>query len=403
MSNSILEFSKRHDFKFILLCALLVSLPLIEAPKNIAAFFLVVFWVFDSWHAKDWGGKWRIIDSIFLSWILVDIVVTFNAAFTHNYSIGGFNDIFRFVVIGWVISRLRLSHKQMIMATIALIVSTLLTILYAYVDCDGGECLELYSVGHVNHTAIFLVSAYSVALSLLVFQYREFHALVKVMLLICLLILGYIVVDTNSRAAFGLLIIVTFLILMWAVFYYKNKFIIFSFVALIAIQSSVYDATPLINKFNKYLDAPTESQRQKIRNLSYYAFLTNPVLGVGFANFHEIDIAYIKNTVIKYTGNFDYWAYKPSSHAHNLYYGYLVHGGIVAFSVMIWFWFYIFYLVWRLRGQHNWLLLSAISLTLINLGIGLVNSTLHHEHAIFTMFILGMFISQYRSLDENLN
>ena len=33
---------------------------------------------------------------------------------------------------------------------------------------------------------------------------------------------------------------------------------------------------------------------------------------------------------------------------------------------------------------------------MVNLLIGLVNTTLHHEHAILSMFVLGLLISQYR-------
>ncbi len=33
---------------------------------------------------------------------------------------------------------------------------------------------------------------------------------------------------------------------------------------------------------------------------------------------------------------------------------------------------------------------------MVNLIIGLVNTTLHHEHAILSMFVLGLLISQYR-------
>jgi len=35
---------------------------------------------------------------------------------------------------------------------------------------------------------------------------------------------------------------------------------------------------------------------------------------------------------------------------------------------------------------------------LVDLGIGWVNTTLHHEHAILSMFVLGLLIAQFRKI-----
>jgi hypothetical protein len=32
----------------------------------------------------------------------------------------------------------------------------------------------------------------------------------------------------------------------------------------------------------------------------------------------------------------------------------------------------------------------------VNLGIGWFNTTLHHEHAVLSMFVLGLLIAQFR-------
>tara|TARA_B110000008_G_C16827642_1_gene507200 strand:- start:210 stop:338 length:129 start_codon:yes stop_codon:yes gene_type:complete len=36
----------------------------------------------------------------------------------------------------------------------------------------------------------------------------------------------------------------------------------------------------------------------------------------------------------------------------------------------------------------------------VNIGIGFVNTTLHHEHAILSMFVLGLLIGQYRIIES---
>ena len=142
--------------------------------------------------------------------------------------------------------------------------------------------------------------------------------------------------------------------------------------------------------------------RDRIRNFSYYAFKKNPLLGVGFGNFDLIKKDDIKAEIIKDKGVYNSDDYLKSSHAHNVYYTYLVSGGLVIFSIFLWFWFYIVWIIFKLRStkENEWIILSSISVLLINLGIGWVNTTLHHEHAILSMFVLGMLISEYRRAEH---
>ena len=115
----------------------------------------------------------------------------------------------------------------------------------------------------------------------------------------------------------------------------------------------------------------------------------------------------LRTAVLKDKEVFDNNLYLASSHAHNVYYTYLVSGGLLIFSIFVWFWFYIFWVIGKhvvlnnLRIYRNkfpeneWIVLSSISVVLVNLGIGWVNTTLHHEHAILSMFILGLLIAQF--------
>jgi Kef-type K+ transport system membrane component KefB len=78
---------------------------------------------------------------------------------------------------------------------------------------------------------------------------------------------------------------------------------------------------------------------------------------------------------------------------------------VLLFSIFTWFWFYIAHALFKLRTtmENRWIFVSSASVVMINLGVGWVNTTLHHEHAILSMFVLGILISQYRKRDENIN
>ena len=81
-----------------------------------------------------------------------------------------------------------------------------------------------------------------------------------------------------------------------------------------------------------------DPERKKIRNFSYYAFKTSPLLGVGFGNFGNLGHGHIKDKVIEDLGVYEIEKYSPSAHSHNIYYNFLVSGGIVMLSALLLFW-----------------------------------------------------------------
>ena len=391
------------DVRFLLLAAMLVFLPGVEALKNIFALLFVLSWVLISKKNNNWGGKWQIIDSIFLLWILADIFVSINAVITHQLSGSNFRDVIRFVLIAWVLSRVYFSKEKLRELALISVIATLITLAYSYYS-TGGILKELHSVGNINHTAIFLAIAYSISLSLLLFDFHSLKIYQKIILRISAIVLFLATIDTGSRAAFGLIIIITLVDFIYLIIKHRKLSTFFLLFGLVSCAGVLFSYNPpqaleriLVRDHILHDDA-----RDKIRNFSYYAFKKNPLLGIGFGNHGEVKIEDIKNEIIKDKGVFNAKEYKSGSHAHNVYYTYLVSGGLLIFSIFLWFWFYIVWIVFRLRSskENDWIVLSSISVLLINLAIGWVNTTLHHEHAILSMFVLGMLISEYRRAEH---
>ena len=147
------------DIRFLLIAAMLVFLPGVEALKNIFALLFVLSWAVIAKKNNDWGGKWKIIDTIFLLWILADIFVSINAIITHQLSGSNFRDIIRFVLIAWVLSRIYFPKEKLRELALISVIATVITLAYSYYS-TGGILKELHSVGQINHTAIFLVITY---------------------------------------------------------------------------------------------------------------------------------------------------------------------------------------------------------------------------------------------------
>ena len=422
MISRVTNWLNDQDSRYIFLLLLLVVLPSFEALKNLFALLYVVSWSVISYREKNWGGKWRVIDTMLLFFFFGNIVVTLNAFIFNDLSARGMNDLIRFLLILWVLSRHILTKKQMITVCMVAVFSTAISLIYSFIMCpQGGICLELNSVGHVNHTAIYLAIAYSIALSLLLTNYSLLLGYQRVLLILSTLFLAYAAIDSNSRAASGLLILVTLSIFLFsAVVQYKSwRFGLITVLFLILGSLIVINNPPnVIEKFKTSESLFDDSKRKNIRNFSYYAFKTSPLLGVGFGNFNKLGHEHIKDKVIEDLGIYEKEKYAPSNHPHNVYYHFLVGGGIVMFSAFLWFWIQIIVSIWRVSKENDrkelryidnvevieyrddrLIILSSSMVVLIVLGIGFVNTTLSHEHAILSMFVLGMLLSKDRELN----
>ena len=394
---------KQFDLRFVFLIGLLIFLPSFEAPKNLFALLFVVSWVVIAKRENNWGGKWRVIDTIFLLWILADIIVSINAVITHQFPGENFRDIIRFVLIAWVLSRTNFSKNQMSKLALIAVMSTVVTIFYSYATLLGSR-IELNSVGHINHTAIYLLLSYALSLTLLAFNFNHLANWERLLLFFATIVLFVATIDTDSRATMGLVIIVTLFNMFYFVLHYRKiKFALAAILICTLLATWLaYNPPVALQRIQANKNILQDVTRDKIRNFSYYAFKSSPVLGVGFGNFGRLTMSDIKEAIIEDNKDPASGQFLPFNHAHNVYYTYLVSGGLVAFSIFIWFWFYVIHVIIKLRAvaENKWIFVSSVSVVMITLGVGWVNTTLHHEHAILSMLVLGLLISRNRQISE---
>ena len=106
-----------QDSRYIYLLLLLVALPSFEAPKNLFALLYVVSWFVIAYREKNWGGKWRIIDTVILFFFFGNIVVSLNAVIALDMPAKAINDLTRYILIVWVLSRHILEKNQYLLPT----------------------------------------------------------------------------------------------------------------------------------------------------------------------------------------------------------------------------------------------------------------------------------------------
>src|SRR5882672_5196490 len=157
-----------------LLLALCIFLPLYEAPKNLAWLAYALVWLANRARARDFGGRWDLWDTLILAWLASGFVIAPFAALQGSEWRAPF-DIVRNAGVLWMVKRSRLTESETRAVLVALVMSVLIGLIMGYAQLWRGETgrLELNSVGHVNHTAIYLAIMLGVCASWL---FASWHA-----------------------------------------------------------------------------------------------------------------------------------------------------------------------------------------------------------------------------------
>jgi O-antigen ligase len=147
--------------------------------------------------------------------------------------------------------------------------------------------------------------------------------------------------------------------------------------------------------YEKYL-----GQRALVWNVSFEALRFNPLFGVGNGNWHHIKEEDLRKSVEARGEIFDKDKYVISvGHSHSVYLSAAIERGLIGFIALIILaigWLSLLkkslrYCSYSPLAGYIWA--GSFSGWLTTFGIGFVNSTFHHEHAILAMLLLGLHIS----------
>ncbi|MBA2690477.1 MAG: hypothetical protein H0U63_06725, partial [Burkholderiales bacterium] len=205
---------KYRRYEVPLLIALILVLPNFEVPKHLLSLAYAVVWIVNRAPTRNFGGRWDIWDTTIVIWIASGYVV---AAFAglHQTEWRGALDIPRYVLIAWAIKRSGYDETQLKRLLLAVVISAVIALAYGfwrlYVTGLGGA-LQLRSVGHVNHSAVFLATSYSVSLAVLLAYWRTFSGSRRMLMALAALALSAGVFFTGSRGAVGAVVVTSLLL-----------------------------------------------------------------------------------------------------------------------------------------------------------------------------------------------
>jgi O-antigen ligase len=150
------------------------------------------------------------------------------------------------------------------------------------------------------------------------------------------------------------------------------------------------------------------SNRIAIWHAAVHGWQRFPIAGVGIDNFKAITLERLREWRTQADKPFDAGAYAFFRHGHSLYFNTLAERGLIGSLPLAALLLALLVSLIRERpdaaeGDEAWLVWgSAASAWTVTCGVGLVNTTLHHEHGILAALLFGLWLArrQARAVDR---
>lgn len=398
--------SFRFPAEAVTLAVLMFFLPLLEAAKNIAWLAFVLVWIANRIRARDAGGRWDLWDTLILAWIASAYVVAAYAGL-HRSEWGGANDLLRYGLVLWLVKRSGYGPPECRLIIGTLLVSALAGLPQAYWQrfiSHTREWFELNSVGQVNHTAIYLAIVLGMSLSAVLAYWRAWPRTARALGLLAVANISLAVIMTTSRAAAGVGVVLVLVLTAAWMPRMKSAFVTALSVALMVVAFAWSTKIDVVRKQQTQAEKhDVLSNRNAIWNNAMAAWERFPLFGVGMDNFSEITLDRVREWRTESGRPFDqarHW--QVGSHGHSLVFNTLAERGMVGSAALLavllaWIVSLVRHRPRAADGDLHWALWGgALSAWFVSVGTGLVNTSLHHEHAILSVTLLGLWLAHLR-------
>ena len=387
----------------VVLGIFLFTLPLVEAPKNLAIGVYFLMWCAHALATRDVGGRWDRFDSAFLA-MLASAVASGLAGYA-----GDVSGVIRVIGMAWLVKRAPFEKKHVPALAAAAGLGLLIAIPMGAVPFLRRDrlFLELPSVGHVNQSALYIAIMAAAAFGwwlqraqaakegwrrwLLASFATLFCAALLVgasraAILAAALAMGVIVIGTRKRAAPrpGRPILRSAAITLG---------VLAATVA--ALTAMAPDLSHRKLTPEKLLTTFSTEIRMQHWRIGFEAWREQPWLGWGPDSFQRISVQEVCAWRTKRGEACDPTRYASTKHAHSLYVATLVERGLLgvaALALLLLAWAHA---LWRTaRDAVGWPLwvASAASFVVVVVG-GLLNTTLRVEHGSLALLWLGLWLA----------
>ncbi len=396
----------RYPPDVFFLIGLAIALPMFEAPKNLLWGAWVATWLLSRLRDGDWGGRWNRWDTLISAWIASVLLSAVFAGATHG-EWNACRDVIRYTSVLWLLTRSNYGEAAWKAIYGALMVSVVIATAWALAALAWPHeylGIQLNSVGHVNHSVIYIVICFGALLGALATYWTSLPVVARIGGVAGIVVLLIAVALAGSRAA-AVAVMVQALAL-GALWLRRSPFFLRCAVLSVAVftamivgfDTEIWRKQEIVSETSH----PVLGARYPIWNQALLEWRMHPVFGIGNSNFSQLKQEDVQRWLVSRGENYSDAMYARSSHAHSLYLNTLAERGLVGFTLLL-----------VLLGAFatslarglprprdpalHWLLwCGAASALLTTTGIGLVNTTLHNEPGLLNMLLVGAWLGYRR-------
>ena len=409
---SIKKIYFKNKLKFlelVFLSLFLAFLPSFEAPKNI---FLAGYLITALYRqSQSSPSKWSIWDWVFLSLIASSFLSTLFPFVSGGSEWKGFRGMLLWITFGWTLFRADYNFEEKKYLFIFAILMTLPPLIWGLAESlvlHTKDTLQLHSVGHVNHSAIYLCMMAGASLSFLLSQFQKAQKkYIFVTTLLCIFLISSVVIS-QSRGAFGIIFLLAYALFLLSKLSIKIKTIPLILLTIFLINIVFIMPAPVIQKqITNQNNHDILAQRDKVWRAALEVAKFNPLLGIGGGNWNHIEMDQIKSAFESRGETFNAEDFALQyHHPHNIYLSNLVDRGILGLII-----FLNFMLIWLIKLINSYkkcnqdskmmlFIMGSFSAWTTIFGIGLVNTTFHHENALLALFFLSLHLNYLRQKNQ---
>jgi O-antigen ligase len=366
--SSIIERIGIFEWYSLLLCVF--SIPLFESPKTIFLVIASLLFFIRRYVEKDYRNIFFIKDPR-LGLLSLALAASISAIFAQKplLAIHGSFDFLKMYLLFIIVANDFSDRRSIKTIVLTVIASTTIASIWGLTEYIIGKSatIELNSVGHVNHSSVYLALSLVLAISMLLLSQNSSE---KNFMLISAFVILVVLILSGSRATLG-----AFSIALIGMFLFGKKKKLFIYIIMAVITTAVITLAFV----------PQPSLLQKVTSLSdqsllgriilwekaWELFLSHPLIGVGAKHF-------------KFYNTLEF-----GSHAHSLYFNTLAQLGIVGFTSLA----FLFYLVINsLKASYgrNLLWNAALGAFIVVSINGTLNTMLHSEHGLLFSLIVAI-------------
>ena len=208
----------KNKLKFLELSFLslfLAFLPSLEAPKNI---FLASYLITALYRQSQLpSSKLNIWDWVFLSLIFSSLLSALFPFVAGGSEWKGFRGVLLWVTFGWTLFRTDYNEKEKKYLFIFAVLMTLPPLVWGITQLlilFTKDSLQIHSVGHVNHSAIYLCMMAGASISILLSQFQKSQKkYIFATTLLCIFLISSVIIS-QSRGAFGIVFLLAFALIL---------------------------------------------------------------------------------------------------------------------------------------------------------------------------------------------